>query len=35
MNSGLRDENQTSNSQNLDENMNIIGYSRIAEEKYT
>lgn len=35
MKSGLRDENQTSNSQDLDESMNIIGYSRIAEEKDT
>jgi hypothetical protein len=35
MNSGLCDENQTSNSQNLDENKNIVGCSRIAEEKCT
>jgi len=33
MKSGLRDENQTSSSQNLDESMNIIGYSGRAEEK--
>jgi hypothetical protein len=35
MKSGLRDENQTSNSQNLDESMNVIGYSGITEGKDT
>jgi len=30
MKSGLRDENQASNSQKLDESMNIIEYSRLA-----
>jgi hypothetical protein len=29
MKSGLRDENQASNSQTLDESMNIRGYSRM------